>query len=136
MGAVARVASRSSALQNGQPGFNQRIELLIEDQEVVAADFALFAHTRASAHQAVARLDGIDIQSAVGQLLAGFIQGCRRFHVREDSPVGVGYAAYKFAHRSLVYLIRRVPQKESVAGGFVSQLQAALGDSPLFLHSY
>src|SRR5579859_298065 len=86
--------------KNWEAGFDERIELLIEDQEIGAADLFAALAIEQAADKAAARLDGIDKQAAVRQFLAGFGVRTGGFHVGKDPPVGIRDPADEFAHSS------------------------------------
>ena len=104
LGAEARSASKSRARKNRQARFDQGIELLVEDEEIGAADSALPASTQ-SGENAAARGYRIDIQAAVHQLLARLRQGAGGLDMRKDAPVSVRDSTNKLPHSSSVYLI-------------------------------
>src|SRR5262249_20793003 len=83
---------------------DQRVELLVQDEEIRPADLLAALPIEKAADQAVPRFDGIHVQATVRQLLAGFRHGSGGFDVRENAPVRIRNAADEFAHTSSVYL--------------------------------
>ncbi len=74
--------------QNRQAGFDQGIELLVENQEIVQVQLAGTRPAKLRKNVDVA-LDRKDVQSAVGELLANLSLRLRRLQMLEDAAVRV-----------------------------------------------
>jgi len=99
---------------------DQRIKLLVENEEIGAANLLGALPVEKAANQAVAGFDGIDIQPPVRQLLAGF-RACAAASTWKRHAVGIRNAADKFP------IVLSLPQLKQLQGSgeelYVRQLQ-------------
>ena len=69
----------------GKPGLDQRVELLVEDQEIVGADGAVARRLVNCATDVEIGADGENVEAALGKLLPGLALRLGRLHLLEDA---------------------------------------------------
>jgi len=88
------------SFQNGQTGADQRVELLVEDQKVVGAQFAPAASAGKPREQIELVAHREDVISAIGQPLPRFVFRLRGLDLLKDAAGGVSDFAHEIGHGS------------------------------------
>ena len=86
------------SLQDGKTGFHERVELLVENKEVIEDDFfgaVLAAELREKIKM---HADGKDVEALIGEALAGFALGLGRLQLLEDAAGSISDFTYVLAH--------------------------------------
>ena len=78
--------------------FDQCVELLVEDQEIVLADFAAIPRPRELADDIEVVANGVDVVASFAEFLASFGLGLRRLQLLGDAARRVSDFAYEFGH--------------------------------------
>ncbi len=86
------------SFQDGQAGFDESVELLIEDDEIVEDDF--FGAVRAAELREKIEMhaDGKNVEALIGETLAGFALGLGRLQLLEDPAGSISDFTYVLAH--------------------------------------
>src|SRR6185295_6355334 len=84
--------------QDRQTSLDKCVELLVDNQKIAALNLAVTTSRHGTGEDAAARLDGIDVQSAVGKLLSGFDYRLCGFELRKYPARRISYFEIGRAH--------------------------------------
>ena len=113
-GSPSAVREQVERPQDGQACPNERIKLLIEDQEIGRAYLAIAAGPAKLRQKIELIADGKNVEAPLGEPPPGFILGLRRLDLLKNSARGIPDFAYEISH----FVYRRAPLKGAMRAKF------------------